>query len=116
MSHSLVLLGVDQGFRRCDGCGDTIRKHESRWVLAEPRLKDVHTIRGFAYCESCEELALENAKGFEEWDGEIYYSLTPMEDEVDWERQLRQREDYAEYRCNGNTENYWLDRDAGYAY
>jgi hypothetical protein len=117
MSHSLVLIGIGQGFKKCDGCGDTIRKHESRWVLAEPRLNaDVHILRGFAYCESCDKLALENAEGFEEWDGHVYGSLTQMEDEAndDGERYLRQMEEYAEYQYAGNTESYWTDRDAGY--
>jgi len=116
MSHSLVLIGIDQGFKRCDSCGDTIRKHESRWVLAEPRPKDIHTIRGFAYCESCEEMALENAKSFKEWDGETYNSLTQMEDEVenDGESHLRLMEEYGAYQAQGCTQEFFPDLEEGF--
>jgi hypothetical protein len=68
-------------------------------------MKTGRKVSGGRYCARCEKYAHLN-----------HTIVADGEDSHDEERHLRSMEDYAAYRAAGCTEEYWNDRDAGYAY
>jgi hypothetical protein len=83
---------------KCVCCSEQIRTDELYIAV----VNSGKIIKGERYCLECETYAIEN--------NDI------IDNEDDGERGLRQREDYAAYQAAGCTNEYWNDRDNGYAY
>lgn len=108
----IVLLKIESpSFRRCVGCGESIRKCE-KMIVAVNMDTEQH-VRGERYCRHCEDIAQIN----NEVEHPTFTSLADARmagSDTDGERGLREREAYAAYQAAGCTSEYWRDRDAGY--
>lgn len=89
---------------KCACCGEQIRTAETFLQVVN---NDGKPVKGERYCELCEDVAYEN-------NPELYDGAD--DSESDGEEHLRRMEDYASYLYNGNPQDYWSDRDAGYAH
>lgn len=98
----MAIVKMEAKYRiKCVGCGEQVRTCE-KYLQVQVNGKNV---RGERYCTGCERIARLN-------NPEAEGDATP---EDDGESHLRAMEDYAAYRAAGCSQEYWTDRDNGYA-
>jgi hypothetical protein len=84
---------------KCQCCEEQIRSLESYFQVVEESGSDR---KGERYCKGCLSYAIANNEDI-------------TSDEGDGDDGIRSRETYAAYQAAGCTNEYWGDRDAGYA-
>ena len=103
----LLKQEATRGFNCCS-CSERIRTCEKYLQVKEKG----RNVKGERYCLDCERYARMNNDISEAEDESLADAL---DDAWAAEAHLRSMEDYAAYQYNGCTQEYFRDRDAGFA-